>query len=158
MANITSITSRIQSYDNTFTGDYGSVNQRTMKRKGWEEACEYVNSVHPAAVATTTIVNGSPSVNTESFWGLDHFKPNIRDTILAGGSLVPYKCTKTDFLKYVVFVNEKIFKFSTVSDSYFEMAKGASEYFSASYYFEEVGDTTNHDDAESDGESYVDNY
>ena len=152
------VTSRIQSYDNSFSGDYGSVDKKAMKKDGWKRSSQYTDSVYPVAVAHTTISAGSVDSGTNSDWGLDHFKTNLRKAILGADSLVPYKCTKSGFEKYVVFVKNNIFKFNTVNDAYFDMTHGAAEYFSARYYFDEISDTTNRDLAQADGESYIDNY
>lgn len=150
------ITGIIQQYDNSFSGDYSSINVDAMKRAAWLTACNSVETEEPNKVDSITISNGAIS-GTDSDWGLDHFKPNFRATLLNGTSLVPYKSTKEGFKKYIVINNTKIHKFTTNSNA-FEAAKGAVKYYGAANYFNQVSDNTNEVNSTGAGNNYVNNY
>ena len=122
----------------SFNGSYPSGFDITaMKKYGWKEAADYLNSQSSSNVDTNTISNNALDSGTEEDWGLNMFTTDVKDAILRGGSLVPYQCKLNNLEKYVLFVDSNVYKFSTSSESYFNAVKDGSVHFAAKYYLDD---------------------
>tara|TARA_R110002110_G_scaffold26982_2_gene98707 strand:+ start:12748 stop:13239 length:492 start_codon:yes stop_codon:yes gene_type:complete len=136
MAFLEDITTAIKLQNSSFAGDYSGSNINSMKKYGWNQASIKVKDTAPiGTVVEGNIVSNAMASGSLSDWGLDLFKPNFRTTLLRGGSLLPYKCHTSFKKKYVVFCNTKVYKFSTASQTHFDLAKSASSYYAAVHFF-----------------------
>lgn len=142
MAYIDDITSQVQIEDTNFSGDYGSTDIVAMKKYGWEEAFKELQSDQATGVVTdTNISNGAVTSGTNADWGLDVFHTNIRNVLLNGSSLFPYKCD-TNFKKlYILVCNGKIYKINQTSDALFNVAKNARKCYGAANFFTQNSST-----------------
>lgn len=142
MAYIDDITAQIQIEDSNFSGNYGSTDIVAMKKYGWEEAFKEIQTDQAAGVVTdTNISNGAVTSGTNADWGLDIFPTNLRNAILNGSALFPYKCHTNFKKKYILVANNKIYKINSTSATLFNVAKNARKCYGASNFFTQNSNT-----------------
>jgi|GEM_PF-6338890 len=136
MAYIDDITAQIQIEDSNFAGDYGSTDIVAMKKYGWEEAMKALQTDQSAGTVTdTNISSGAVTSGSNSDWGLDIFKTNMRAAMLNGNALFPYRCHTVFKKKYILVSNSKVYKINTTTPSLFNVVKNASKCYGAANFF-----------------------
>jgi hypothetical protein len=121
----------------SFNGTYPSgFNIIDMKKSGWKESADYLESQSSANVDTNTIASNALASGTEAEWGLNFFKPNVKAALLRGNSLLPFQSKLTNYEKYILIVNSNIYKFNSNTESYFNAVKAGAADFAAAYYLE----------------------
>lgn len=153
MALMNDIETSISSINSTY--DLSTVDKVAMKKYAWKESADYFKSQSSSNVTENTISNGALTSGTLDDWGLSLFKANLRNTILQGNSLVPFKCDIHFKKRYILVVNANIYKFSTNTSSYINSVKAGVPGFAARYYFIQNSETTNANTALSNAQAAV---
>lgn len=140
----------------------------TYNYDAWDKACSYAEAEDSSKVSI-----GSLNVSKTAFdplsdadLGLDHFKPKIRSSILAGNSVIPYygfipkQGTDTGFetrSRITVFVNDKAYSFDKDYPSYFRAIRDGIHHYLASEIFLADNETIKAASANTNGDDYYDN-
>jgi|9_EtaG_2_1085328.scaffolds.fasta_scaffold28096_3 hypothetical protein len=128
----------------------------TMISNGWKNVCIALQSETSSITDRTT--SGSWSSADEVTYGLNHFRPSIRNLIKNGKAVIPYKSTKPGYQKVMIATFDKIYKFPTTNLAYFASAQNAIKNFGAAEYFTANNQGTNSTTATTQGNSAVQNY
>ena len=128
----------------------------SMISTGWENVCEAVQGQN--ALITEKLTNSTWSVLELRGYGLTHFKPVFRASILNGKVAMPYKSDITGSLRRIVITQNKVYKFPTSNVNYFDSAVQNVSNYGAAAYFDSVQQTLNRNTATNAGNSAVSNY
>ena len=133
-------------------------------KSAWRAGCIYAKAEDPSKVDEGDIVTKAiDPVETSAYWGMNHFKPEMRNSLLNGSSLFPYygMMTKLDGTtasesRIIVITTNKIFRFDTANTIYFNSVKDNIKDWIAADYFTHHGDSTNSTNATNIAEANYD--
>tara|TARA_R100000231_G_scaffold96154_1_gene71987 strand:+ start:7947 stop:8426 length:480 start_codon:yes stop_codon:yes gene_type:complete len=149
------IVTRIQAIDTGASISESDISN-TMVDSAWEDTCDAVSG--ESNLITSRNTSGTWSAQDEDDYAIDHFKTGIQNIIKAGRATFPYRSTLSGKERYIVYTNNKVYKFPANNVNYFNSTLANIEYYGAAAYFSSVSQSTNQATATNTGNAAVANY